>query len=62
MSNEREQLEAGIAALEAQRTLLGDVVVEERLLEPVPDRSMALQVWCNDQLVELVLAPAPAAP
>lgn len=35
---------------------------EERLLELAPDTSMALQVWRNDQLVELVLAPAPAAP
>ena len=31
MSEEREQLEAAIAALEAQRALLGDAVIETAL-------------------------------
>lgn len=55
-------LRSGDVILSAAGQDLKDAAeLEERLLALAPGTSMALQVWRDGQLVELVLAPAPAA-
>ena len=55
-------LRSGDVILSAAGQDLKDAAeLEERLLALAPGTSMALRVWRDGQLVELVLAPAPAA-
>jgi len=56
-------LRSGDIVLSADGQDLKDAAdLEERLLAQAPDTSMALQVWREGQLLEVVLVPAPAAP
>ena len=56
-------LRSGDIILSADGQDLKDAAdLEERLLAQAPDTSMALQVWREGQLLEVVLVPAPAAP
>lgn len=55
-------LRSGDVILSAAGQDLKDAAgLEERMLALAPDTSIALRVWRDGQLMELVLAPAPAA-